>query len=95
MTEVLLVEDDLNLSEPLARALEREGYHVDVAGRGDEALEEAQQTNHDVIILDLGLPDMDGLDVPATARCRHIGTRPHPDRARRRNHDRGGARCRR
>ena len=66
MTRVLLVEDDPGISIPLARALRREGYTVDVRSDGESALE-AARTRPDLIVLDLGLPDLDGLEV-----CRRI-----------------------
>lgn len=62
MTRVLLVEDDPTISEPLARALRREGYDVDVRGDGHAALEGAQ-ANPDLVVMDIGLPLLDGLDV--------------------------------
>ncbi|CAN7156595.1 response regulator transcription factor [Knoellia locipacati] len=66
MTRVLLAEDDPAISEPLARALRREGYDVDVRADGREALEAARD-NPDLVVLDLGLPTMDGLEV-----CRRL-----------------------
>ncbi|HRC41337.1 response regulator transcription factor [Nostocoides sp.] len=66
MTRVLLAEDDEAIAIPLARALRREGYEVDVRGDGAEALEVALQ-GVDLVVLDLGLPGMDGLDV-----CRRL-----------------------
>jgi DNA-binding response OmpR family regulator len=66
MTRVLLAEDDPAISEPLARALRREGYEVDVRADGREALE-ASSDNPDLVVLDLGLPYVDGLEV-----CRRI-----------------------
>jgi len=59
---VLLAEDDPAISEPLARALRREGYDVDVRGDGRTALEGARE-NPDLVVLDLGLPFIDGLEV--------------------------------
>ena len=67
MTRVLLVEDDRDIAEPLARALTREGYDVTAAGDGRVALNEVLDSPPDLIILDIGLPGMDGLDV-----CRHV-----------------------
>src|SRR6478609_4630786 len=55
MTRVLLAEDDPAISEPLARALRREGYDVDVRADGRTALEGARD-NPDLVVLDLGLP---------------------------------------
>jgi DNA-binding response OmpR family regulator len=62
MTRVLLVEDDAAIADPLARALKREGYEVDVYGDGPSALEGADE-GADLMVLDLGLPGMDGLEV--------------------------------
>jgi len=67
MTRVLLVEDDQDIAEPLARALAREGYEVGTAGDGRVALETVLDDPPDLIILDVGLPGMDGLEV-----CRHV-----------------------
>jgi DNA-binding response OmpR family regulator len=64
---VLLVEDDRDIAEPLARALAREGYEVSEAADGRAALEEVLDAPPDLIVLDVGLPGMDGLDV-----CRHV-----------------------
>lgn len=67
MTTVLLAEDDRAIAEPLARALEREGYQVLVAADGGAALAAALQHNVNLVILDLGLPHVDGLEI-----CRRI-----------------------
>ena len=67
MTRVLLVEDDHDIAEPLARALVREGYEVGTAHDGRIALQEVLDAPPDLIILDVGLPGMDGLEV-----CRHV-----------------------
>ena len=67
MTSVLLAEDDPAISEPLARALRREGYEVDVAADGPGTLEAAKNGGIDLIVLDIGLPRIDGLEV-----CRRI-----------------------
>lgn len=67
MTRVLLVEDDLAIAEPLARAFAREGYDVDVHHDGQGALNRVSQA--DLVVLDLGLPDMDGLDVARRIRA--------------------------
>ncbi len=73
VTRVLLVEDDRDIAEPLARALVREGYEVGTAHDGRLALEEVLDAPPDLIILDVGLPGMDGLEV-----CRHVRElRPH------------------
>ncbi|MGB3697329.1 MAG: response regulator transcription factor [Gordonia sp. (in: high G+C Gram-positive bacteria)] len=64
---VLLAEDDAAIAEPLARALSREGNSCDIAATGPEALEKALSGEYDLLILDLGLPGMDGLEV-----CRRV-----------------------
>ncbi len=66
MVRVLLAEDDSAISDPLARALRREGYDVAVCGDGLTALEEAKSTP-DLVVLDIGLPHLDGLEV-----CRRL-----------------------
>jgi DNA-binding response OmpR family regulator len=63
MHHVLLVEDETDIIGPLVRTLEREGYVVDQATTGRDAIVAATREGHDIVILDLGLPDMDGLDV--------------------------------
>ncbi|GAA2496328.1 response regulator transcription factor [Streptomyces sp. NPDC059506] len=68
MTRVLLAEDDSSISEPLARALRREGYEVEVREDGPTALETALAGGVDLLVLDLGLPGMDGLEVARRLR---------------------------
>jgi DNA-binding response OmpR family regulator len=64
---VLLVDDDMDIVTPLVHTLEREGYVVDQATTGRSALAAVTRDGHDVVILDLGLPDLDGLEV-----CRRL-----------------------
>jgi DNA-binding response OmpR family regulator len=67
---ILLVEDDEAISRPLARALAREGHEVEVVDDGLAAAARGATGSHDLIILDLTLPSLDGLDV-----CRRIRDR--------------------
>ena len=60
---ILLVEDDSSLAQGLQTALRREGLTVDHVTTGKAALQAVQAEAPDLIILDLGLPDMDGLEV--------------------------------
>ena len=60
---VLVVEDERDIAFPLVRTLEREGYDVAWVGNGREVLDVVAGGPVDVVILDLSLPDMDGLDV--------------------------------
>ncbi|MBP1163007.1 DNA-binding response OmpR family regulator [Rhodococcus sp. PvR044] len=67
MTAVLLAEDDEAIAAPLSRALGREGYTVTVEPTGPGTLELALSGSFDLLVLDLGLPGMDGLEV-----CRQL-----------------------
>jgi DNA-binding response OmpR family regulator len=69
---VLLAEDDPAIADPLSRALQREGYEVRVVGDGPAALEATNEQRVDLLVLDLGLPGMDGLEV--CRRLRASGT---------------------
>jgi two-component system alkaline phosphatase synthesis response regulator PhoP len=63
VTRILIVEDDREIAQLVRDYLERAGYDTSVAGDGDEALLAARNGNPDLIVLDLGLPKRDGLDV--------------------------------
>ncbi len=66
---VLVVEDEEDIAFPLVRTLEREGYDVAWVDNGQKALDELEGRSAEVVILDLGLPDMDGLEVCKRARA--------------------------
>ncbi len=67
MTEIkqniLVIEDEPNLREGLRHNLELDGYDVDVAATGTEGMSKALQNGHALILLDLMLPEVDGLDI--------------------------------
>ncbi|MGH9039255.1 MAG: response regulator [Acidimicrobiia bacterium] len=63
MTRVLVVDDEAGLRRALAANLRARGYEVDLAVNGEEALALAARGHPDVVILDLGLPGMDGVEV--------------------------------
>jgi DNA-binding response OmpR family regulator len=67
--KVLVVEDDPRISDVLEYALKAEGYDVQTAQRGREAAEIARKSAPGVIVLDVGLPDIDGFEV-----CRIVRT---------------------
>ncbi|MFN3415653.1 MAG: response regulator [Caldimonas sp.] len=67
---ILLVEDDPALSLGVARALQREGWHVDTLGDGVAACAEGLIDQYDLAVLDLGLPRRDGMEVLRTWRGR-------------------------
>ncbi|HUQ90121.1 MAG TPA: response regulator, partial [Bryobacteraceae bacterium] len=60
---LLVIEDEKRIADFLGRGLESAGYAVDVALDGQHGLDHSHATGYDLIILDLGLPDMDGLEV--------------------------------
>ena len=67
---ILLVEDDQGLAEALQQSLIREGFVVDHVSRGKLALTALAVPSHDMVILDLGLPDLDGLLVLKEIRAK-------------------------
>jgi DNA-binding response OmpR family regulator len=67
VARLLIVEDDEGIRIPLTRALEREGYAVDGVADGEAALRSATDGDHDLIIVDVGLPGIDGLEL-----CRRV-----------------------
>lgn len=66
-TQVLVVEDEEDIQELIQYNLTREGYRVECVGSGEEALSAAKSRKPDIIVLDLMLPGLDGLEV-----CRQI-----------------------
>jgi two-component system response regulator RegX3 len=70
LTRILLVEDEIALSDPLSFLLEREGYEVVVAADGPSAIAAFDQDGADLVLLDLMLPGLPGTEV-----CRELRTR--------------------
>jgi DNA-binding response OmpR family regulator len=68
---LLLAEDDEGIREPLARALEREEYQVDAVVDGAEAARLGVEEEFDLLVLDIGLPAVDGLEVCRRVRAAH------------------------
>ena len=71
---VLLVEDETRIADFISRGLSEQGYAVDVAPDGDEALQWADVADFDLIILDIMLPKRDGIEVCQTLRRRGVST---------------------
>src|SRR5690349_5441357 len=65
--KILVVEDERNIASFVAMYLKNARYQVDIARDGTEALQKADSTKPDLVVLDLMLPDIDGLEV-----CRQI-----------------------
>ena len=71
---VLVVEDERRLAQLVRRVLEEEGHTVDVAHDGEEGLQMALEGTHDVIVLDIMLPVINGLDVCKSLRSNRMDT---------------------
>src|ERR1041385_2215072 len=63
MMRVLVVEDEPDLRDGLAKALREDGYAVDSSGDGEDGLFKAEGTEYDAIVLDLMLPKLDGWEL--------------------------------
>jgi two-component system KDP operon response regulator KdpE len=68
--DVVLIDDDASLASVLAVGFGSRGYELRVAATGADGIRTVEQRDPDVVILDLGLPDIDGIDV-----CRHLRQR--------------------
>src|SRR5919204_2592957 len=68
MKHILVVDDEPRIAEIARDYLERAGFAVTTAGNGADALALARSRRPDLVVLDLGLPQMDGLDVTRTLR---------------------------
>lgn len=71
MKKILVVDDEKPISEIVKYNLVKEGYEVFTAYDGEEALEKVEEVEPDLIILDLMLPKMDGLEVAREVRKTH------------------------
>jgi len=71
---ILLVEDDRELRRFLTKALREEGYTIDEAASGDEALDQALASSYECIVLDVMLPGRDGFEVTAHLRTHGVTT---------------------
>ncbi len=72
--DILLVEDDERIVQFLRRGLRTEGYRIEVAATGQEAMALGLSEEFQLIILDLGLPDLNGLEVCEWLRSRRVET---------------------
>src|SRR4051794_19458858 len=71
---VLVVEDEAGVCEFLQQALEESGYAVAIRSTGPQGLAELSQGTYDVALLDIMLPEMDGLEVLRQARAQNVHT---------------------
>jgi DNA-binding response OmpR family regulator len=70
MSKILLVDDDTELTSVLGEWLEGEGYIVEASDCGEDALSRLAHYEYDLVVMDVGLPDMDGYKVCSTYRSR-------------------------
>jgi DNA-binding response OmpR family regulator len=68
---ILVVEDEMKIARVVRDYLERAGFEVIVVGDGEAALASARASRPDLVVLDLGLPGMDGMDVARSLRRNH------------------------
>ena len=74
MTKILIIEDEKPIRMALEDDFQTEGYEVDSAGSGTTGLQKGSESKYDVILLDIMLPDMDGVEVLKELRRRNILT---------------------
>src|SRR5688500_16709031 len=72
MATILIVDDEAGVRASLSGVLRDEGYTVDTVDSGEACLEQVTRASYDLLMLDIWLPGMDGLDTLARLRERHI-----------------------
>lgn len=72
--KLLIIEDEQNIALPLKRILEKQGFAVDYADNGKDGLESAEINNYDCILLDLNLPEIDGVELASRLRAESNST---------------------
>ena len=82
-TRILIVDDDDTIRSTMKAILEDEGYEVDLAASGKEGVEKAKETSYNIALLDIRLPDMEGVELlklmkPAVPRTRKIMVTGYP-----------------
>jgi DNA-binding response OmpR family regulator len=60
---ILVVDDDKSILRTFTRILQKNGYEIDVAETGKEAIEKVDSRHYDLVLVDIRLPDMDGTDL--------------------------------
>src|SRR5439155_25963829 len=73
--QILLVEDEVRLAAQIASALTEAGHDPTMVHDGEAALQEAIDAPFDLVVLDVGLPHMDGFEVLRRLRARHVSSR--------------------
>jgi DNA-binding NtrC family response regulator len=62
-TRILIIDDDENITKAEAEILEDQGYSVDIAGTGTEAIKKTRKNHYNLMLVDIKLPDMEGIDI--------------------------------
>ena len=75
--QILVVDDEPGIQQSLRGVLEDEGYSVSVAGRGEDALAELQKRSYDVVLLDVWLPGIDGMETLERIQGMPLAERPN------------------
>ncbi|HCL4436316.1 response regulator transcription factor [Clostridium botulinum] len=71
---LLIIEDNIELANSMKMGLEKMGFHIDVSNTGSDGEEKASINEYDVILLDLNLPDIDGIEILNYLRSESIET---------------------
>jgi CheY-like chemotaxis protein len=71
MTRVLVVEDNLINAELVLEILKSENFNVDLTDKGEDAIKKAEETIYDLILMDIGLPGIDGTETANTIRIKN------------------------
>lgn len=66
MADILIVDDDVNLLRIFSRVLEKSGFHVDTCDNGDDAMTLASSRMFDLVIMDISMPGISGLEAVRT-----------------------------
>jgi DNA-binding response OmpR family regulator len=82
-TRILIVDDDDTIRSTMKAILEDEGYKVDLAASGKEGVQKANETSYNIALLDIRLPDMEGIELlklmkPSVPRTRKIMVTGYP-----------------
>ena len=82
-TRILIVDDDDTIRSTMKAILEDEGYEVDLAASGKEGIKKSKETSYNIALLDIRLPDMEGVELlklmkPAVPRTRKIMVTGYP-----------------
>ncbi|HKZ88325.1 MAG TPA: response regulator [Candidatus Bathyarchaeia archaeon] len=67
-SRILVIDDDENITKVVSAILKEEGYDVESAGTGGEAVKKSQKTHYDLMLIDVRLPDMDGTELLTKVR---------------------------